>query len=98
MIKTIVGSEMPFGGGSCRIETSRLVYIAVQLTGFCMMLSFAKGNFQTDHNACSEIFLGGGCFHVEISRLACVVNRLTSFLIVWVFPESFFQTDFSIVY
>ena len=89
---------MPFGGSSCRIETSRLVYIAVQLTGFCMMLSFAKGNFRTDRNIYSETFLGGGSFHVETSRLDCVVNWLTSFLTVWIFTESFFSTVFSIVY
>ena len=45
---------------SCLIETSGLVYIAVQLTCFCMMLSFAKSNFRTDHNVYSETFLGGG--------------------------------------
>ena len=89
---------MPFGGGSCLIETSRLIYIAVLLMGFCMMLSFAKGIFRTDHNFYSETFLGGGPFHIETSRLDCVVNRLTSFLMVWVFTESFFRTDFSTVY
>ena len=47
-INTKVFSEMLFGGGSCRVETGQLVCIAGQLTGFCMVRSFAKGNFRTD--------------------------------------------------
>ena len=36
-IITIVCSEVPFGGGSCRVETVRLVCIAGWLTGLCLV-------------------------------------------------------------
>ena len=86
---------MPFGGGSCRVETGPLSCIAGQLTGSCMIRSFAKGNFRTD--MCSEMpFVGGSC-HFETGRMAYVVNWLTSFCMVLVFTESFFRTDFLIV-
>ena len=58
---------MPFGGGLCHVDTSRLVSIAGRLTGFCMMLSFAEGNFRTDYNVGSEIPFGGGSCRVDTS-------------------------------
>ena len=42
-IITIVCSIMPFGGDSCRIETSRLVCTAGRLTGFCIVRPFDEG-------------------------------------------------------
>ena len=61
-IITIVSSEMSFREGSCRVEASRLVCNAGQLTGFCMTQSFAEASFRTDHNVCSEMpFRGDSC-------------------------------------
>ena len=63
---------MPFGGGSCRVETGPLNCIAGQLTGSCMIQSFTEGNFRTDYNVCSEIpFVGDSC-HVATGQMACV--------------------------
>ena len=92
-IISIVCTEIPFGGGSCRVETGRLVSIEGSLTGFCMMRSFAEGNFRTDYNICSEMPFAGGSCRVEASRSACVVSRLTGFCMIWVFTESFFPNS-----
>ena len=77
-------------GGSCRIKTGQSVCIAGWLTAFCMLRSFAEGNFRTDYNVCSEIPFGGGSCRMEASRMVCVVGWLTGFCTIWVFTESFF--------
>ena len=81
---TIVCSEISFGWSTCRVET-RLVCIAGWLVGFCVMRSFAEGNFRMDYNVCPEMPFSEGSCHVESSPLAYLVNRLTCFCMVWVF-------------
>ena len=39
---------MPFGGGSCRVGTSRLAYVVNRLAGFCMVWVFTERFFLTD--------------------------------------------------
>ena len=64
---TPVCSEMLFGGGSCCVETGRLVCNAGQLMGFYMIPCFTKGNFRTDYNICSEMPFSRGSCRVEAS-------------------------------
>ena len=39
---------MPFSRGSCRLETSRLIWVVNQLTSFYMVWVFTKSFFRTD--------------------------------------------------
>ena len=62
---TIVCSESPFGGGSRRVESGRLVCVTGWLMGFCMMRSSFEGSFRTDYNVCSKMSFGGGTCRVK---------------------------------
>ena len=90
MIVALVCLEVPFGGGSCHVEMGRLVCVAGQLTGFCVMRSFAEENFRTNDNVCTEMTFGVGSCCVVTSRLVCVIGQFTGFSMIWVFTESFF--------
>ena len=64
--------------------------------GFCVMLSFAEVNFQTDYDIFFEITFGGDSCYMKTSWLVVVANWLTGFCMVWVSTERVFLTKFLI--
>ena len=80
MITTMVCLEMPFVGVLCHVGTGQLVCLAGYVAVFCMMGSFAKGNFQTEYYVFSETPSSLGSCRVVASPLVYVIGQLTGFL------------------
>ena len=90
MITTMVCLEMPFVGVLCHVGTGQLVCLAGYLAVFCMMGSFAKGNFQTEYCLFRNAFQ---CRLLSCSgqSIGLCYWSVDWFLMIGVFTESFFS-------
>ena len=69
-----VCSEMQFGGGSCHLGASELVYVVGWLTGFCVLGVFTEIFFGTDLSIVLISFIYVNCQWLLVMFFAHVVD------------------------